>query len=249
MNILKTFTIATEQPDTFLVYWTNTSMRPKGLLRVRVLPQMEDRQIVAELAAMRYLLEDKGVIGNTVIGNANTKLVVSLGAIRKLQAMKSDKAHLSPYANFLTTRFAGCPVSVDKDADWFDGFPLESAEDLLVSAPLRETVTVAGFGEVSVTHHVLERIADRFLSAAERSAQAAWKKLVSLASDPALHEVSRQSLWAGIKKGLHGKHEGRYFLNSRSNLILVVTDNHGEGKRLVTTYPATRHFHAMPKAV
>ena len=100
MNILKTFTIATEQPDTFLVYWTNTSVRPKGLLRVRVLPQMEDLQIVAELAAMRYLLEDKGVVGNTVIGNANTRLVVSLGAIRKLQGMKSDKAHSGTLRQF-----------------------------------------------------------------------------------------------------------------------------------------------------
>lgn len=248
MNILKTFTIATEQPDTFLVYWTNTSMRPKGLLRVRVLPQMEDRQIVAELAAMRYLLEDKGVVGNTVIGNTNTKLVVSLGAIRKLQSMKSDKAHLAPYANFLTTRFAGCPVSVGKDADWFDGFPLESAEDLLVSAPLRETVTVAGFGEVSVTHHVLERIADRFLSAAERSAQVAWKKLRELASDTSVREVIRHSVWAAAQYAHYGKQEGRYFLNAKRNLVLVVTNNIGEGKRLVTAYPANGQFHELPKA-
>ena len=248
MNLLKTFTIATDQPDTFLVYWTNTATRPKGLLRIRVIPQMEDRQIVAELAAMRHLLEDKGVVGNTVIGNASTKLVVSLGAIRKLQSMKSDKAHLAPYANFLTTRFAGCPISVDKDAGWFDGFSQESAKDLLVSAPCRETVTVAGFGEVSVTHHVLERITERFLSAAERSAQAAWKKLRELASDTSLREVSRHSMWVAAQYAHHGKQEGRYFLNARRNLVLVVTNNRGEGKRLVTAYPANGQFHELPKA-
>lgn len=248
MNLLKTYTFATELPDTFLVYWTNSVIQPKGVLRVRIQPEIPDRIILAELAAMRHLLEDKGVAGKNIIGNAFTKLVVSSGAIRKLQAMRSDKSHLAPYANFLTTRFAGGKVSVSKDTRWFDGFQPECIEELQVTEPCREALRITGLGEVSVTHHVLERIADRLLAESDRSAQAAWKRLVSLASDPTTHEVSRQSLWAGVKKGLHGKYEGRYFLNPRSNLILVVTDNHGEGKRLVTTYPATRHFQVMPKA-
>lgn len=247
MNLLKTYTFATELPDTFLVYWTNSIIRPKGVLRVRVLPQIEDRQIVAELAAMRHLLEDKGVVGNTVVGNAGTRLIVSAGAIRKLQAMKSGKSHLAPYANFLATRFAGCPISVDKDTHWFDGFQPEPVDKLQVTAPHREIVKIAGLGEVSVTQHMLERVADRLLAEAERSAQAAWKKLVELTSDSAVHEVSRRSLWAGAMNSGHGKQEARYFLNPKHKLILVVTDNQSEGKRLVTTYPA-RHFHAMPKA-
>lgn len=116
MNFLKTFTLPTEQPDTFMVYWTNSIIQPKGILRVRVFPQINDLNLVAELAAMRHLLEDKGVAGKNVVGNAGTQLVVSAGAIRKLQAMKSDKSHLAPYTNFLTTRFAGCTISVDKDS-------------------------------------------------------------------------------------------------------------------------------------
>lgn len=248
MNILKTFTVTTAEPDTFLVYWTNSAISPKGLLKVQVMPQMDDRHIVAELAAIRHLLEDKGVVGNTLIGNANTKLVVSLGAIRKLRSMKSDKSHLAPYANFLTTRFAGCPVSVDKDTGWFGGFPLNSAEELLVNTPIRETVTLAGYDEVSVTHHVLARIADRLLSAANQSAQSAWKKLREVASDTAVREVTRRSPWVATKYGHHGKQAGRYFLNARRDLILVVTDNPHEGKRLVTVYPANGQFHELTKA-
>lgn len=248
MNLLKTYTFATELQDTFLVYWTNSVIQPKGVLRVQIQPEILDKIILAELAAMRHLLEDKGVAGKNIIGNAFTKLVVSSGAIRKLQAMRSDKSHLAPYANFLTTRFAGGKISVSKDTRWFDGFQPECIDELQVTEPCRESLRIAGLDEVSVTNHVLERIADRLLVESDRSAQAAWKKLVSLTSDPTIHEVSRQSLWAGVKKGLHGKFEGRYFLNPRSNLILVVTDNHGEGKRLVTTYPATRHFQVMPKA-
>jgi len=248
MNLLKTFTLPTDLPDTYLVYWTNSAVLPKGVIKVRILAQLEDRQIVAELAAMRHLLADKGVVGKTIVGNAGTKLIVSSGAIRKLQAMKSNKSHLAPYANFLTTRFAGCPISVDKDTGWFDGFMPDVIENLLVNEPCREALRIAGLGDVSVTHHVLERIADRILSATENSAQSVWKKLVELASDSSVREVSRRSLWAGIKNSGHGKHEGRYFLNPRYNLILVITDNPREGKRLVTTYRVTQHFQALPKA-
>jgi hypothetical protein len=194
MNILKTHTLPTAQADTFLVYWTNSLVRPGGLLKVRVNPKMEDAHIAAELAALQHLLEDKCVVGQNIAGNASTRLIVSLGAIKKLHRMGSEKAHLAPYANFLTTRFAGCQISVDKDTRWFDGLSTASAEDLLVGGPRRETVKVAGLGNVSVTQHVLQRFAGRFLpdTAKDKIAQSAWKKLVELASDPLVREVSRR---------------------------------------------------------
>lgn len=250
MHMLKTHTLATPQADTFLVYWTNSLVRPGGLLKVRVAAQMQDARIAAELAAIQHLLEDKGVIGNTVVGNANTQLIVSLGAIKKLQRMGSDKAHLAPYANFLTTRFAGCKLSVDKDARWFEGFTPVCVADLLVGAPRRETVKVAGLGEVSVTQHVLDRFADRFLSdtATDKVAQAAWKKLTEVACDPTLREVARQGIWTKAKYAHQGKQEGRYFLNARRNLVLVITEDKNKGMQLVTTYPATGQFHPLLKA-
>src|SRR3989339_230110 len=99
MNILKTYTVATQQPDTFLVYWTNSPIRPGGVLSVHVRQIVEDPQIAAELAAMQHLLEEKRVIGSNTVGNPNTRLTVSQGAIRKLQRRQSDKVHLAPYAN------------------------------------------------------------------------------------------------------------------------------------------------------
>lgn len=250
MHILKTHTLTTPQADTFLVYWTNSLIRPGGLLRVRVARQIEDAHIAAELAAIQHLLEDKGVIGNAVVGNANTHLIVSLGAIKKLQRMGSDKAHLAPYANFLTTRFAGCKLSVDKNARWFEGFTPVCVEDLLVGEPRRETVKVAGLGEVSVTQHVLDRFADRFISdiAANKIAQAAWKKLGDVASDPSLREVTREGIWTKTKYAQQGKQEGRYFLNSKRNLVLVITEDKHKCLKLVTTYPATGQFHPLLKA-
>ncbi len=258
MHMLKTHTLHTPQADTFWVYWTNSLVRPGGLLRVRVASQIDDAPIAAELAALQYLLEDKGVLGNTVAGNAHTRLIVSSGAIKKLRRMASDKTHLAPYANFLITRFAGCTLSVDKDVRWFEGFA-PVPEDLLVGSPRRETVKIAGLGEVSVTQHVLDRFADRFMSdttpgiaqgkiSPDQIAQAAWKKLTDAASDPALQEVARQGIRVKAKYARLGKPEGRYFLNARRNLVLVITADLHKGLQLVTTYPATGQFHALLKA-
>ena len=250
MNILKTYTVATQQADTFLVYWTNSAIRPGGLLKVRVLAKIEDVHIAAELAAMQHLLEEKKVIGTILVGNPLTKLFVSQGAIRKLQLKKSDKLHLVPYANFLTTRFAGCQLSVEKDKRWFDGFTPETTDELIVSEPRREMIRVTGLGEVSVTQHVLDRISDRFLpeSKSGNTCRIAWKKLHEAASDPMIREVARQGIWNSLKYAHQNKQEGRYFLNSRRNLILVVTDNPGEGKRLVTAYPANKQFIQLSQA-
>ena len=250
MNFLKTFTLSVQQSDTFSVYWTNSASRFGGVVHVKVTAKLDDRAIAAELAAIQHLLEVKKVLGNNLSGNAKTKLVVSSGAIRKLHRQQSDKGHLAPYANFLCTRFAACPVSVEKDTSWFSGQIPSSEDHLLVSAPLRAKIQLHGLGEVTVTRHVLQRFVDRVIvdQAADQAIQVAWKKLNKLADHPSVKEVTRKSLWSGIKNSRFGKQEGRYFLNSVQQMVLVVTDNPNEGLRLVTTYPATKQFRQMAKA-
>lgn len=121
---------------------------------------------------------------------------------------------------------------------------------ILVSGPRQETIRLRGLGEVSVTRHVLDRFVDRVLvdQSSDQAMQLAWKKLSRLAEHQSVTEVSRQSLWAGVIHNRNGKHEGRYFLNSVQQMVMVVTDNPNEGPRLVTTYPVTRHFHQIEKA-
>lgn len=247
MNILKTFACPTPLDDTFLVYWTNSTIEPRGVLEIRLAHSIDDRHIAAELYALQYLLEQKCVIGRDLIGNSSIKLVVSRGAIRKLHLRQSDKVHLVPYANFLTTRFAGCEINVNSDQEWFKGFSPESTEELVVNGPRLETINISGIGEVSVTQHVLERFATRFLPdvAPDKVAQTAWKKLIGLTSGTELCEVARNSLWANLN---HADKSVRYFLNAKYKLILVVTQHPRAGMRLVTAYPATRHFHDLPKA-
>ena len=250
MNILKTHTVRSTEPDQFLVYWTNSTMCPRGVIQVRVTADIDDLAIAAELAAIKYLLDQKCVLGQNIVGSAGIRLFVSSGAIRKLLHRSSNKVHLAPYAQFLTTRFAGCRLEVDKDRRWFDGFVLNSVESLLVSEPKQEMIRVRGIGEVCVTRHILDRFVDRFLPAipCDKKLQVAWKKLVELATDPSVYEVSKNNPWLRIKYSSRGQQESRYFLNLNKKQILVVTDHPREGRHLVTTYPASHHFQSQPKA-
>lgn len=250
MHTLKTYTLPGQKTDTYLVYWTNSTYRLGGLLHVKIAANVEDKAIAAELAAIQNLLEVRCVLGNKISGNAKMQLVVSSGAIRKLQRCQSDKVHLAPYANFLCTRFAAAIITVEKDTRWFNGKTPAIVEELQVSGPQLETIRLRGLGEVSVTRHVLDRFVDRVLvdQPTDQAMQLAWKKLSRLAEHHSVKEVSRHSLWAGVIHNRHGKQEGRYFLNSVQQMVMVVTDNPNEGPRLVTTYPVTRHFRKMAQA-
>lgn len=250
MQQLKIHTLTTNSPDTFNVVWTNGSLQPKGLIKVRITAKIEDKHIAAELAALQHLLEVKAVLGNNYVGNANTELQVSLGAIRKLHRRQSDKAHLAPYANFLTTRFAGCCLSVNKDTRWFANVATLNEEHLLVAGPLRETLTIKGLGDVVVTSHVLERFAERYMeeTTPDKVAQFAWKKLQSIASEKTVREVARTTQFKGSHEGQYGRQPGRYFLNPNKGMVLVVTENPWEGLRLVTTYPVNHQIRELARA-
>lgn len=248
MHKLKMYTQPTTRGDTFDVRWTNTQMRPRGVIRVTVTAKIEDRHIAAELSALKHLLEDKEVLGNKPVSSSDVELIVSLGSIRKLKRRESVKAHLAPYANFLTTRFAGCQLSVDKDKRWFEGIEPEVVEHLLISGPQLERLTVTGVGEVSVTQHVLARYINRFLPQEVQKdvAHQAWKQLSKLAGDPSVKEVTRDSLWAGVNAMNHGRQEGRYFLNRKRNLVLIVASDRRGEQQLVTVYRANQQFRDIP---
>ncbi len=241
MQKLKVFTRPTDRPDTFQVSWTNNPLRPGGVIDITVLDKVDDKIVVAELRGIQYLLEERCALGDHVIGNAHTRLTVSLGAIRKLQQGRSDKAHLVRYAEFLCTRFAGCLIEVDKDDRVFKGAPSEHAA-LTVSAPILETIHIHGFGEVAVTRHVLERLADRLPAGRTKGPAHVWKHLQRMAADRSVREVSRHSsAFTRLAYQKHGQDEGRYFLNPKMNMILVVADNQ-RGRNLVTAYLADQRF-------
>lgn len=231
MNILKVLT-KRESDNVYLVHWTNTTEGQRGTIRVTVPGTMPDGNIIAELYALQYLLEIKEVIGNNSAGCETTLLFVSLGAIRKLTKKESEKQHLADYAKFLTTRFKGCPIEVQKNEKWLSADSLPIIE-LDASNPIDETIHIYGEGDVLLTSHVVERFAERI--GIENIADA-WRKLRKIAAETSVREIEKNNSHTRLKYAIKGREEGRYFLHPTQDLIFVVAKN-GKGEPvLVTVY-------------
>jgi hypothetical protein len=232
MNILKVLT-KPETDNVFLVHWTNTTETQRGILRITVPSSIPDGKIVADLYALQYLLEIKEVIGNNSAGCETTKLFVTFGQIRKLTKKESEKQHLAEYAKFLTTRFKGCPIEVNKNEKWLTGDKSLPVIELDASKPIDETVVVHGFGAVLLTSHVVERFAERLCI--ENIAEA-WRKLRRISAEPCVREIEKNNPHTRLKYAIKGREEGRYFLHPTQDLIFVVAKNVNGDDALVTVY-------------
>ena len=155
MNILSVSTRRTETNDVFEVHW-RTGLEVKGCVRVTMNAEMPgDRHIAAELATIRFLLEDRNVCGHDKAGK-NLTIRLTYGAIKKLVRTRSDKEYLSPYANFLRTRFAGANLEVEsRPPEWIDE-TCESTE-LTVAGPAATVIAVGGIGNVELSSHAVRR--------------------------------------------------------------------------------------------
>lgn len=232
MNYLRVVT-KQESPEHFIVHWTNNPTSPRAPLRVFVPTDREDRAIIAELYALQYLLEVKEVLGNDQAGNKYIKLIVSFGAIRKLYKKESAKCALTGYAKFLTTRFKGCEIEVDKDERSFGSE--DPSQTLDASIPMPEQIRVYGLGDVAVSSHVVERYAERMEVDPERLGQA-WRALRKIASDGRVREIRKNRPATHAKYSKLGREEGRYFYHPSRELMMVVANNMGRKPELVTVY-------------
>lgn len=162
MNILSLCTQPTQTPCVFDIYW-RTGLSIKGRVIATVTDDLgEDARIAAELSVARYLLEDRHVCGNDKSGKG-LLLRFSFGAIKKLAKQESDKGHLSPYANFLRTRFLGAGLEIEnRKVEWANEECDRDVSELIVSGPVVTTIELGGFGKVELTSHAIERYIERF---------------------------------------------------------------------------------------
>ena len=125
-----------------------------------------DRAIVAELAAIHYLLEERHVHGENRLGDG-IKIEVSFGAIRKgllKGALKkkdegdTDKGHVAGCATFLATKYFEAEIVVGRK--WQDDEPksFERAEITISASFPRPRVHCHLLGEdVLITRHAMRR--------------------------------------------------------------------------------------------
>lgn len=120
----------------------------------------QDPAIAAELLAMHYLLSTLGVAGKERTGGTGLKLMVTNGAIRKLQRQDSAKAHLAPFAQFLQTRFLDADIEVDRKQKLWGEADDEVPVYRISGVPFFETVESA-IAPLVLTQHVVERFIER----------------------------------------------------------------------------------------
>lgn len=235
MNILRVIT-KQQEPGAFTTYWTNTTLKPyaqRGAIRIKVNSADPDGGIIAELHALRYLLEKEEAVGENRAGDENLILIVSFGAIRKLSRMDSQKASLAEHAKFLTTRFKGSQIKVEKEEAWIDK-DAEPSITLDASIIDDEALTIPAIGEVALTAHVVDQFATRF---GIDSSGEAWRKLLKIATDDRLKELDRQTAGMKLKYAIQGKELGRYFYNpAHQAMLIVVEDKKRQKNVLVTAY-------------
>jgi len=227
---MQSITVLTKaaEPDAFDVFW-KPGARKQGVVRVWVPIEVEDKPIVAELAALHHLLADQAVLGADRGGNA-VRCTVSFGAIKKLAKRAAGKHHLHEYGRYLATRWAGMQIEVDKDESWIQPRALERRCEIEVKGPPRELVLLHEAGEVEVTAHAIDEFAlrhniDDFAKA--------WRMLRNMAQDRSISVIERCDLDA--KDKARGTQTKEILFHPRTGWHFVVTTGRG-GRQLVTTY-------------
>lgn len=210
MNSLTTYcqTVA-DRPGEFNIYWRN-GHQGAGLITVSVHPNLADPDVIAELSALQWLLCQRSVFGITQNGKG-LHLKICAGAIRKAVRAESageggqfGKPHLKPYAQFLTSRFAGAILEVSKEQSWIPpGFPADHAW-LSVNKPLPNLVDIPGLGLVAVTKHAFDRFSERLCKLEQHDA---WRLLCRAVRGPLrqLHHAPRADLVESDGHGRNGE--------------------------------------------
>lgn len=160
MGKIQVITKPATEPDVFNVYW-RVGVARMGCVETTVAAAAPaDKHIIAEMAALRYLLVEKAVAGENLSG-VGLDIVVSSGAIKKATHKDTAKIHLVDYAHFLVTRFADAKFSVEKDELWLPAENAVPKDKVKVERPILETIFVHSVGDVVLTRHALERYHER----------------------------------------------------------------------------------------
>lgn len=187
--MIDTLQIVTSQngDGTFCSLWQWSRDNAHGALKGGVITtqlnvnELADRAILAELAAIHYLLEDRKI--NAANSNKNLVIQVSFGAIKNSLAKsglkkiirtnagdvvankgKTDKSWVANWADFLATKYFEVSIETKKEL----AFPMpENSEEHVLNIVSQPIVPVkAGIigADVIITRHAMHRCIGRLLS-------------------------------------------------------------------------------------
>jgi hypothetical protein len=246
VNRLSLHTFASDESHLFAVCW-RTGERTFGLVKVEMAERVGtdplEREVAAELVAMRYLLEEREVCGTGKVG-AGLMITTRYRDVQQLCESEHPSPYLAAHAAFLRVRFIGCRICLEYESepDWLG--PLLNAEavqtDTVQGAiPAPVLLTVGEAGAVEVTWHVISMFCERFNVRKDR----AWRLLERRARSAVRIEVPR-----GRFADLFHEDHGIFLISRETSTVFVVSEPTRLGvlPRLVTCYKAdARHLKAL----
>ncbi len=234
MMQLETRTI--DQPGNLVVVAWWTGYTNHGLLHVELPASIHDRDVAAELVAIRHLMFDREVFNRSPSSSKGYSLKVSKGAIKKLVQGKSTKKHLAPYAAFLNQRLEGISIDVSRNTDWLDMAKAGTIEHVTVGddvTTLHEKLTTPAIGQIYLTRHAVKRYAERH---AGEGMTNPWRSLTARLMNPDLQrvEIPRPAL---LNKAMrHGRSDNvEAWGHPDSRFVYLVVEESGK-RTLVTVF-------------
>lgn len=191
MMKLTTMVLPQDGEQQISVAW-RTGLTRKGIVQVEGLNDTtEDKDVIAELLAIKYLLFTKQVFDRLPLSGLGYELVVSRGAIKKAAQGRTSKKHLIPHAAFLNLSLSGAEITIDKKKD--PHLPELASNDISVqtihagggydNTDTYDTIETPAHGKLRITRHALDQFTERLSTGDPKRP---YKALVDRLSNPEL---------------------------------------------------------------
>ena len=222
--------------DRCSVEWRIDESQWKGVINVTLPTGIEDGAQIAELCAIKHLIVERMIFGSR---NAprNATIIVSFGALKKLQRQESSKTNIIQYGRFLFATLNGCAMAVKKDRTLSllprkpvikDDVAVGEEGDVEIKAT-KANWTMIPFAlwdgqPIGITRHAIERYMERFETPYIMNALAGINKILTS------NEVRELVKPEEARARDNAKHlaEGRMFEYgpSQTRFVLVREEDH-----------------------
>ncbi|MDO5947936.1 hypothetical protein [Burkholderia cepacia] len=232
-NQIDRLTIHTQfEDERFVCTWRLG--RKQGIVYVTVEADVAEKDVVAELSALHYLVEEVQLMGDNRSGSS-IEITISNPTILDLRSGRSKKSHLYPYAVLLLTKFLEVPLHVEKDCLWVGEGAKTRERHLSVSEPLKLFLDVKGHGKVGVRQHSFDQFRARLNHV---SAVVAWKEMQRVAKAGMLPIRNPER---GSTKLYHAESHWVFVVGDDGYFVTAYTDfNAGKHALLAGDTPVSR---------
>ena len=171
----------------FNVFW-RVGINRKGIVEVKVPQDVEDKDVIAELSAIKHLLFGEKVFNRDVVSGHGYTLIVSKGAIKKLAQNRSNKEHLKKYAAYFVHRLVGVEVVVSRNSEFMAKETDQGVtiDQITASPATHDLVKTPAIGDIFVTKHAIDRFLERTMHGKPKSP---WNSVVKTVTNPDLVKI------------------------------------------------------------